>query len=216
MDVDRIIRAAASPALATDEQDRILVSNDAAERLLGHSAESLAGRVFHDVLDARDVFGNHALAAAAVHRMVRRGEPVRAFELDVSTASGSRVRLRVSVIPVLGPESSRYRLVYHLMPRWQRGRAEEALDLLLKSLGDAGWPAVAAEGEGDRSAAPLLTRREREVLQQLASGKHTAAIAASLHVSVHTVRSHSRNIFRKLGVHSRAEAVSVAFHRGLL
>lgn len=52
-----------------------------------------------------------------------------------------------------------------------------------------------------------LTPREREVLDLLARGLDNAGLAESLHISPKTVRNHVSNIFAKLGVHHRGEAV---------
>jgi DNA-binding NarL/FixJ family response regulator len=64
----------------------------------------------------------------------------------------------------------------------------------------------AASGPGAASAAPsLLTRREAEMLPLLQQGRSNAQIALALGVGVETVRTHARNIYRKLGVSSRGE-----------
>jgi two-component system, NarL family, response regulator LiaR len=55
-----------------------------------------------------------------------------------------------------------------------------------------------------------LTARESEVLALLAAGHRNADIAAALYVSVDTVKTHLRSIFRKLGVTNRAQAVASA------
>jgi len=52
-----------------------------------------------------------------------------------------------------------------------------------------------------------LSSREREVLQLLTDGQDNNAIAASLGISINTVEKHLKNIYRKLGVTSRTEAV---------
>jgi excisionase family DNA binding protein len=57
-----------------------------------------------------------------------------------------------------------------------------------------------------------LTGREREILRLLAAGERTRAIADALFISPTTVASHLANIYRKLGVDTRAKAVAVA-HR---
>jgi len=49
----------------------------------------------------------------------------------------------------------------------------------------------------------LLTPREREVLQLIAQGMSNAEIAAALFISVHTVKNHVSNIYRKLGDNDR-------------
>ena len=60
-----------------------------------------------------------------------------------------------------------------------------------------------------RSPELPLTAREREVVMQIALGRDTAEIAAELHVSPETVRSHVRNAMAKLDVHTRAQLVAV-------
>jgi DNA-binding CsgD family transcriptional regulator len=61
-----------------------------------------------------------------------------------------------------------------------------------------------------------LTPREREVLALLASGAAQAEIADRLVISSRTVAAHIDHILQKLGVHSRAQAVAVAYREGLL
>ncbi|GAB2711984.1 helix-turn-helix transcriptional regulator [Arthrobacter bambusae] len=60
-----------------------------------------------------------------------------------------------------------------------------------------------------------LAEREIEVLQLLAAGQRNRSISAKLHISENTVKFHVRNIFRKLGVGSRTEAIALAHSHGL-
>ena len=60
-----------------------------------------------------------------------------------------------------------------------------------------------------------LTSRELEILAAIASGKTNPQIAAALFLSAKTVMHHSTNIYRKLGVRGRAEAVAWAYQVGL-
>jgi DNA-binding NarL/FixJ family response regulator len=60
-----------------------------------------------------------------------------------------------------------------------------------------------------------LAARELEVLQLLAAGQRNRSIAAALTISENTVKFHVRNLFRKLGVASRSEAIALAHSRGL-
>ena len=62
---------------------------------------------------------------------------------------------------------------------------------------------------------PTLTEREREILVQLAQGQRNAAIADTLYLSPKTVANHLSNIFSKLQVASRAEAIVRAREAGL-
>jgi DNA-binding NarL/FixJ family response regulator len=61
-----------------------------------------------------------------------------------------------------------------------------------------------------RSTESPLTTRETEVLQQLARGKSYTMIADDLHINKETVRTHIKNIYQKLNVNSKAEALDKA------
>ncbi|HWV34914.1 MAG TPA: LuxR C-terminal-related transcriptional regulator, partial [Thermomicrobiales bacterium] len=60
-----------------------------------------------------------------------------------------------------------------------------------------------------------LTGRELDVLDLLVVGKSDRDIGESLSISYRTVQTHTRRIFRKLGVHSRTEAIAEAHRRGI-
>jgi LuxR family maltose regulon positive regulatory protein len=66
------------------------------------------------------------------------------------------------------------------------------------------------------SEAPELSERELSVLRLLASPLSQREIGAELYVSLNTVKTHSRHIFRKLGVSARDQAVARARELGLL
>jgi len=68
---------------------------------------------------------------------------------------------------------------------------------------------------GETSAYSLLGTREREVLQLLAEGKTSKAIASQLHLSTRTVETHRRNIMQKLDLHSVAALTKYAIREGL-
>ena len=61
-----------------------------------------------------------------------------------------------------------------------------------------------------------LTPREHDVLIGLAAGRSAPTIAAELHVSTATVKTHLKTLYEKLGVNDRAAAVAEAMRRGLL
>ena len=66
------------------------------------------------------------------------------------------------------------------------------------------------EGRGVARVPPgatSLTARERQVFERLSEGRTNREIADALHLSVVTVATHVRKIFRKLGVHSRQELI---------
>jgi DNA-binding NarL/FixJ family response regulator len=72
-----------------------------------------------------------------------------------------------------------------------------------------------ARPDAGRQVGPqLLTPREADVLEQLQRGRSNGEIAAALHVGVETVRTHARNIYRKLGVRSRRDLARLADPQG--
>ncbi len=61
-----------------------------------------------------------------------------------------------------------------------------------------------------RNEASPLTRRETEILEQIATGKSRKRIAQELFIDLETVKSHIKNIYHKLNVHSKADAIKTA------
>jgi DNA-binding NarL/FixJ family response regulator len=61
-----------------------------------------------------------------------------------------------------------------------------------------------------------LTRRELEVLEQMAGGNRNREIAAKLFVAEGTVKIHVKNILQKLGATDRTHAVAIAVRRGII
>jgi DNA-binding NarL/FixJ family response regulator len=75
--------------------------------------------------------------------------------------------------------------------------------------------APVANGNGHKEDASL-SPRERQILALLAEGRTQGQIATALVISSKTVATHIQHILSKLGVQSRAQAVAVAFQRGLV
>ena len=89
------------------------------------------------------------------------------------------------------------------------GKAVEGRDVLnaihLASRGLHVLPHSTPAGAAAGLLPDALTPREADVLDQLQLGRSNGEIAVALGVSVETVRTHARAVFRKLGVHSRRE-----------
>jgi two-component system nitrate/nitrite response regulator NarL len=63
---------------------------------------------------------------------------------------------------------------------------------------------------------PILTEREREILDRIADGESVSVMAQAMHLSVSTIKTHRGHLYEKLEVHDRAAAVAVAMRRGLI
>ena len=68
----------------------------------------------------------------------------------------------------------------------------------------------------DDEAPSILTTTETEIVKAIAQGKTTKEIAAERFSSIHTVTTHRKNIFRKLGINTAHEAVKYALRAGLI
>ena len=67
-----------------------------------------------------------------------------------------------------------------------------------------------------RSRSGSLSDRERQVLEQIAWGHSIDDISANLFLSPHTVRTHIKNILRKMGARTRAHAVAMALSEDII
>jgi DNA-binding NarL/FixJ family response regulator len=77
---------------------------------------------------------------------------------------------------------------------------------------DPGLSSTIVLDEGDRT----LSARQREILQMLADGMQTDAVARQLGLSTETVRTHTKRILAKLHADTRTQAVAIAIRNGLI
>jgi DNA-binding NarL/FixJ family response regulator len=77
-------------------------------------------------------------------------------------------------------------------------------------------PADIAQAIAIHSAEESLSQRELAILELVAAGKANKMIAWELNVSDETVKAHLRNVFAKLGVNDRTQAVTTALKRGMI
>ena len=174
---------------------------------------AIAATVGTDALRAAERAAAGALGTRAAGARPRPGRP-----------GGGRRALRALPDAVRGRES-RAQLARALAAE-DRGNAALELAITASSAFDA-LGAKRAGRDADRLVGRLggrrtaarragLTRREVEVLALVAKGLSNREIADRLFVSEHTVHRHLSNVYTRLGVASRAEAVAVAAERDLL
>jgi PAS domain S-box-containing protein len=211
-----IVSSTGDAAFATDEQERIVIWNKAAEKLLGYKAEAVLGKRCHDILGGRDMFGNcFCDEDCALQPMARRREAIRHFEMEVRKQSGEILTASFSIVVVPGPRSARFTLVHLLQPVDGRAEAHELARRVLTGSPAPSLPASSGTPPAPAPPAPL-TSREVEVLRMLADGTSTQEIADTLFISVTTTRNHIQHILQKLDVHSKLEAVATALRTNLI
>ena len=144
------------------------------------------------------------LKASADDALGDTGASSRALEraLDVAEPDGLLLPFLLHPAPALLERHARLRTTHASL-------ISEILNLL------SGRPAAARPED----AAPLeepLSESELRVLRYLPTNLRAPEIAAELFVSLNTIRTHMRNVYAKLGVHNRADAVERARELGLL
>ena len=163
-------------------------------RAVAHARTGLA----HPRLTQRSALECHLVMASAQYALGERAAARRAFEQAMETAAGSGQRRSLltmryaTFLQLAGNDPA----VLALWPERFRPTSPEALVTTTA-----------------RPAEPL-SRRERQVLDALARHSGAVGVAQELGLSVNTVKTHLRAVYRKLGVGSREEALVAAVSRG--
>jgi DNA-binding response OmpR family regulator len=181
------------------------------------------------------------LRALIVHALEQEGFAAEAHDSGTGALAAARAeRPRLAVLDVNLPGASGYEVCRVLREEYGlevpiiliSGERTESFDrvagLMIGADDDLVKPFVPEEllarvrgllrrAESDGPLRPRgLTARELEILQLLAGGRQQREIADGLVISPKTVGTHIERILAKLGVHSRAEAVAVAYRDGLV
>lgn len=208
--LEQALARAGDGAFAIGPDGRVAVWNRAAERMLGWSAKEVLGRPCCEVFDGGDGHGQSlCYQGCDVMGHVKLGEPVEHFEMKTRTKAGRPVWLDISILEAPVTNGNRP-MAIHLF------RDVTATRKLLELVQERTAPAASSNGNdsgngnGSGNGASGLTRREIEILRLMAAGANTKVLAERLNVSPATVRNHAQNIFAKLDVHSRLEAVAWA------
>jgi len=196
-------------ALVRDRHGRVVLWNQAAEKITGRRAAEVIGKPCWQVMGGRDPSGNLVcFQGCLVQTMALRSEQPSNYDLLVTHANGKELWLNVSTL-LIRVEQGPLEAIIHLFRDVTARRSmeihlQQVLNAHLRSLEEPPFQAM-----------KQLTSREREILEQLASGHPTHTIALRLSISQATVRNHIQNVLNKLGVHSKLEAVVLAHRHGL-
>ena len=207
-------------ALVIDQKQRIIYWNQAAEEILGYSLQEVSGKPCQKILTGRDDRGQVfcrkycRLAMTALNRGT-----VTNCDISVRTKSGDVrwINMSTFTFPLNGSRAGSV-LVHLFLDVTSKKQHEQFTNQVLaaaRQLASEEFFRLTASNSVERPVADL-TEREREVLALLARGLSTKNMAQSLSISPATVRNHIRNIFQKLQVHNRLEAVLCAQQYGFI
>jgi PAS domain S-box-containing protein len=201
---------------------QIIHWNEAAERMLGFSANEVLGRPCYEVVGGRES-QNYLFCRPNCPTMAnaRRGRATSDYDVMVQNKGGDDLWLNVSTL-VLKSDRGESPAVIHLIRnvterRRVEGLARRAMESL-RQLDEESNSESANRVRTDPRPTPLpaLSKREMQVLQLLASGMGTREIADNLGISPITARNHITHVVSKLGANSRLQAVLYASRRHLI
>ena len=191
-----------------DSAGTIRFANTEFERLLGYPCMQLRGAWCAEVLCGTDVYGQAFCGRDCPIPKTAAVQPsINDFDLLVRRADGNQVLVNIgaSYIPPQLREEAGQVDVFFSLRQVDPGR-------MLQRMAMAPVTESVRAGTHRRGR---LTSREREILGLAARGMKTTQIASRLSVSTQTVRTHFKNIYPKLGVNSRTEAVIFAMQHGM-
>jgi LuxR family maltose regulon positive regulatory protein len=183
----------------------------AQEQLNAESAQALSqGRVHRQIklhvletlLQSR--MGDHGLARRSLRkalRLAQAGDFVRAF---LEEGEGIVTLLRTEQRACEGTASALY------------GGSMQFVHRLLEAAGIGGGEEPARDAALDDGAPEPLTEREIQILVQLTNGVSNRQMAGKIFVSENTVKYHLKNIYTKLKVSGRVQAINAARDLGLV
>lgn len=183
-----VLENTADGAWISSAKGEIIAWNRAAEAMLGYPREDALGQCCRHLVAGRARNGAPICGSPCpIRGRLQSGDLVEHFQMATTTSAGQSVRIDMSCVAFVA-EAGQPPAILHLFR-----------EVLREPLVDepAGNPSVAD-----------LTPRERQILLLMRRGTTTGAIAAELGISRTTVRNHIQNIFAKLNVHSRLEAVA--------
>jgi len=219
------------PAFANDHNHRIIFWNKGAERMMERTAAQALGRLCHEVFCGKDPFGNRFCGeTCAVDASMKHHEGMNRFEITSGDRSRSKT-IGMTVIEIHDPRPGHFTAVHIMDQIDEKSRLARELNRLREMNGavahltDGSIPVtlqlphaspaqVSQAVEVDAAVTEQLSDRELDVLRAIASGQANKDIANSLHISVATTRNHVQHILKKLSVHSKLEAVALAFRNG--
>ena len=200
--------------LVQDSDTQVVYANRAASELLGMDREELRGRSeLPTPRECRSESGEALPERRPGAEALRTGRPQRPRVMGLERPDGGMRWVRVSARPI-----GRSVLTSLLDVTALRNAEADAATLASRLSGDRKARRAGASGNGNgnghKAGKGVLSPREHQVVELLASGKTGEEVAERLGISPATVRVHVRNATAKLGASTRTQAVAIAVARG--
>ena len=186
----------------------IRFTNHSFERLMGYSAKQLCGSQCADILCGTDLCGQAFCGLNCPIPKTVTGQPeINDFDLVVRRADGDSLLVNIGasyISPQLQQSNAKVDVFFSMRQVNPRRMIERIAMASLEQ-----------PVKQDSNSYSRLSAREKQVLDLAAKGMTTRQVASHLSISTLTVRTHFKNIYPKLGVNSRTEAVIHAMQNGL-
>lgn len=208
-----IVEGTGDAAFALDAAGRIRAWNKAAAELFGRSEAEVMSVPCHELLQCSDEDGVFSAKHCVVRRWATDNQPPVNFDVRLQTKEG-RIWCNLSTLISRDPTSEGRYAIHIVRPIEIGKRLEQALSEFVRihvESNSNGKPVIPMPGINVR-----LTRREIEVLKNLAKGDTTRNIANELNISSTTVKNHIKHILTKFGAHTRLEAIRRAETAGII
>jgi PAS domain S-box-containing protein len=206
--LDEVFDKSTDAVFGVDRDGRVLFTNSTFERLLGYSHNQLFGTRCADVLCGTDLQGKSFCCSRCPIPKISTGQSsITDFDLIIKHADGHDVLVNIGISyiqPQLEVDTPHMKVLFSLRQVYPQRMLQRMT-----------MPPVKESLKTGDSRRKLLTAREKEILGLAVNAMKTNQIANHLSISKQTVRSHFKNIYYKLDVNSRAEAVIFAIQQGL-
>lgn len=203
--IQQLFEDSGDAVFAIDKGRRVSYTNAAFRQVMGKDAAEMCGRPCYEVLCADDLSSRRFCSRnCPIAREALQSQPMPHFDLILTRRSGDRCWVNIGVYSIPGDVSDSHEPQVYFALRTVNGHR-----LIHQMASDLHKPSAA-------SRHTLLSRREREILALTVHGQDTVGISRDLSISPQTVRNHFKNIFTKLEVRSRSQAVALALRQQLI
>ena len=187
----------------------IQFSNHSFQKLMGYSASQLRGTQCAEVLCGTNLCGQEFCGPHCPIPKTVTGQPsISDFDLVVRRADGDSMLVNIG-ISYISPQLREHNTQVDVFFSMRQVHPRRMIQRIAMSSVEKQVAHDNNSNHYDR-----LSAREREVLNLAAGGMTTSQIAVHLSISTLTVRTHFKNIYPKLGVNTRTEAVIYAMQHG--